>query len=307
MNTNTIRYTIYAVPSSVVARSNVKVCFISLKNGRFYFRQKKNMNTNNNIFDDIDDREDMDEDELLRQQQNTWTMCIEHDGSARRDVHPPPPRLIPLSSLSKEGIEASEIRMKMMKYEADTKPFSPPISQRNNGTMGVAVHSVSKSVGTQTTTDDVDEEMFDTDGAEQHSMSLGLRNDESALPKKKPKVMRTAKTTRILVDDDSSGDDGEEVQTVKNEKEKKSSSSGTRCDDKKGHCGFGVPGYVEKQPQMLSSRLQNPSNNPEQREEKQQHQCEKSSDNARTTIEDQEGELAVVPKHNHRELNALGD
>ena len=270
------------------------------------------MNTNNNILDDIDDREDenMDEDELLRQQQNTWTMCIEHDGGgARRDVHPPPPRLIPLSSISKEGIEASEIRMKMMKYEADTtKPFSPP-PQRNNGTMGVAVQSVSKSVGTQTTTDDVDdEEMFDTDGAEQqHSMSLGLRNDESALPKKKPKVMRTAKTTRILDDDDSSGDDGEEVQTVKNEKEKKSSSSGTRCDDKKGHCGFGVPGFVEKQPQMLSSRLQNPSNNPEQREEKQQHQCKKSSDNATTTIEDQEGELAVVPKHNHRELNALVD
>ena len=77
------------------------------------------MNTNNNILDDIDDREDMDEDELLRQQQNTWTMCIEHDGGgARRDVHPPPPRLIPLSSISKEGIEASEIRMKMMKYEA---------------------------------------------------------------------------------------------------------------------------------------------------------------------------------------------
>ena len=292
-------------------RSNVKVCFISLKNGRFYFRQKKNMNTNNNILDDIDDREDMDEDELLRQQQNTWTMCIEHDGGgARRDVHPPPPRLIPLSSISKEGIEASEIRMKMMKYEADTtKPFSPPPPQRNNGTMGVAVQSVSKSVGTQTTTDDVDdEEMFDTNGAEQqHSMSLGLRNDESALPKKKPKVMRTAKTTRILDDDDSSGDDGEEVQTVKNEKEKKSSSSGTRCDDKKGHCGFGVPGFVEKQPQMLSSRLQNPSNNPEQREEKQQHQCKKSSDNATTTIEDQEGELAVVPKHNHRELNALVD
>ena len=58
------------------------------------------------------------------------------------------------------------------------------------------------------------------------------------LPKKKPKVMRTAKTTRILDDDDSSGDDGEEVETVKNEKEKKSSSSGTRCDDKKGHCGL---------------------------------------------------------------------
>ena len=58
---------------------------------------------------------------------------------------------------------------------------------------------------------------------------------------------------------------------------------------------------------MLSSRLQNPSNNPEQREEKQQHQCKKSSDNATTTIEDQEGELAVVPKHNHRELNALVD
>lgn len=266
------------------------------------------MNTNNNIFEDIDAREDenMDEDELLRQQQNTWTMCIEHDGSARRDVHPPPPRLIPLSSLSKEGIEASEIRMKMMKYEADTKPFSPP-PQRNNGMMGVAVQSVSKSVGTQTTTDDVDEEMFDTDGAEQHSMSLGLRNDESALPKKKPKVMRTAGTTRILDDDDSSGDDGE-VQTVKKKNEKKkSSSSGTRCDDKKGHCGFGVPGFVEKQPQMLPSRLQNPSNNREQREEKQQHQCKKSSDNATTTIEDQEGEPAVVPKHNHRELNALGD
>ena len=129
-------------------RSNVKVCFISLKNGRFYFRQKKNMNTNTNILDDIDDREDMDEDELLRQQQNTWTMCIEHDGGgARRDVHPPPPRLIPLSSISKEGIEASEIRMKMMKYEADTtKPFSPPPPQRNNGTMGVAVQSVSKSI-----------------------------------------------------------------------------------------------------------------------------------------------------------------
>ena len=41
LNTNTTRFTIYAVPSSVVARSNVKVCFISLKNGRFYFRQKK--------------------------------------------------------------------------------------------------------------------------------------------------------------------------------------------------------------------------------------------------------------------------
>ena len=106
------------------------------------------MSTNNNILDDIDDREDMDEDELSRQQQNTWTMCIEHDGGgARRDVHPPPPRLIPLSSLSKEGIEASEIRMKMMKYEADTtKPFSPPPPQRNNGTMGVAVQSVSKSI-----------------------------------------------------------------------------------------------------------------------------------------------------------------
>ena len=264
------------------------------------------MNTNNNIFDDIDDREDenMDEDELLQQQQNTWTMCIEHDGGARRDVHPPPPRLIPLSVLSKEGIEASEIRMKMMKYDADTtKPFSPP-PQRNNGMMGVAVQSVSKSVGTQTTDGD-DEEMFDTDGAE-HLMSLGLNNDESALPKKKPKVMRTAGTRRILDDDDSSGDDGE-VQTVKKKNEKKKcSSSGTRCDEKKGHCGFGVPGFVEKQPQMLSSRLQNPSNNRGQQEEKQQHQCEKSSDNATTTIEDQEGELAVVPKHN-RELNALGD
>ena len=119
------------------------------------------MNTNTNILDDIDDREDMDEDELLRQQQNTWTMCIEHDGGgARRDVHPPPPRLIPLSSTSKEGIEASEIRMKMMKYEADTKPFSPPISQRNNGTIGVAVQSVSKSVGTQTTTDVQDQRRF---------------------------------------------------------------------------------------------------------------------------------------------------
>ena len=167
MNTNT-RFTIYALPSSVVARSNVKVCFISLKKRSLLFSAKKNMNTNNNIFDEDREDENMDEDELLRQQQNTWTMRIEHDGSARRDVHPPPPRLIPLSSISKEGIEASEIRMKMMKYEADTtKPFSPP-PQRNNGMMGVAVQSVSKSVGTQTTTDDVDdEEMFDTDGAEQ--------------------------------------------------------------------------------------------------------------------------------------------
>jgi hypothetical protein len=34
-----------------------------------------------------------------------------------------------------------------MKYEADTtKPFSPPPPQRNNGTMGVAVQSVSKSI-----------------------------------------------------------------------------------------------------------------------------------------------------------------
>ena len=46
------------------------------------------MNTNNNILDDIDDREDenMDEDELLRQQQNTWTMCIEHDEEARDEM-----------------------------------------------------------------------------------------------------------------------------------------------------------------------------------------------------------------------------
>ena len=66
----------------------------------------------------------------------------------------------------------------------------------------------------------------------------------------------TTTTKRVLVlDDDTSAEEEEEenVQKIKKKKKKKKPFETERMSmkDDDGHCGFGVPGFVEKQPKMV--------------------------------------------------------
>ena len=243
------------------------------------------MNTNNDIesdehYDDammtMDEEEDDDdgggEEEGDEDENNRWALCIEHGGGERgkeeEEKRKDPPELIPLNATTDEGRAALHARRKMktMRYDAVQKNGFP------------AVESV--SVGTQT---DGDEEMFDDNDAEQQNQrrvsSLGL-NDTNAGSTPTKKI--------VLYDDDSSEEDGE-VQTAavkkktKTKTKKKNSSletADTTLREKRGHCGFGVPGFAERQPLHVEEESE---------------------------IEEEEEEHFVSAAKRNRELNALID
>jgi len=224
------------------------------------------MNTNNDIESDehYDDammtmnEEDDDgggEEEGDEDENNRWALCIEHGGGEQRkeeeEKRKDPPELIPLNASSDEGRAALHARRKMktMRYDAVQKNGLP------------AVQSV--SVGTQT---DGDEEMFDDNDAEQQNQrrvsSLGL-NDTNAGSTPTKKI--------VLYDDVSSEEDGE-VQTaaVKKKTKKKNLSletADTTLREKRGHCGFGVPGFAERQPLHMEEE----SEIEEEEEEEEEH------------------------------------
>ena len=237
------------------------------------------MNTNNDIESDehYDDammtmnEEDDDgggEEEGDEDENNRWALCIEHGGGEQRkeeeEKRKDPPELIPLNATTDEGRAALHARRKMktMRYDAVQKNGFP------------AVQSV--SVGTQT---DGDEEMFDDNDAEQQNQrrvsSLGL-NDTNAGSTPTKKI--------VLYDDVSSEEDGE-VQTaaVKKKTKKKNLSletADTTLREKRGHCGFGVPGFAERQPLHMEEESE---------------------------IEEEEEEHFVSAAKRNRELNALID
>jgi len=224
------------------------------------------MNTNNDIESDehYDDammtmnEEDDDgggEEEGDEDENNRWALCIEHGGGEQRkeeeEKRKDPPELIPLNATTDEGRAALHARRKMktMRYDAVQKNGFP------------AVQSV--SVGTQT---DGDEEMFDDNDAEQQNQrrvsSLGL-NDTNAGSTPTKKI--------VLYDDVSSEEDGE-VQTaaVKKKTKKKNLSletADTTLREKRGHCGFGVPGFAERQPLHMEEE----SEIEEEEEEEEEH------------------------------------
>ena len=223
------------------------------------------MNTNNDIESDehYDDammtmnEEDDDgggEEEGDEDENNRWALCIEHGGGEQRkeeeEKRKDPPELIPLNATTDEGRAALHARRKMktMRYDAVQKNGFP------------AVQSV--SVGTQT---DGDEEMFDDNDAEQQNQrrvsSLGL-NDTNAGSTPTKKI--------VLYDDVSSEEDGE-VQTaaVKKKTKKKNLSletADTTLREKRGHCGFGVPGFAERQPLHMEEESEI-----EEEEEEEEH------------------------------------
>lgn len=216
------------------------------------------MNTNNDIesdehYDDAmmtmeeeEDDEEGGEEEGDEDENNRWALCIEHgggeEGKEEEEKRNDPPELIPLNASSDEGRAALHARRKMktMRYDAVQKNGFP------------AVQSV--SVGTQT---DGDEEMFDDNDAEQQNQrrvsSLGL-NDTNA---------GSMPTKKIVLDDHDSSEEDDEVQTAAVEKKKtktktktkkKNSSletADTTLREKRGHCGFGVPGFAERQPLQM--------------------------------------------------------
>jgi len=224
------------------------------------------MNTNNDIESDehYDDammtmnEEDDDgggEEEGDEDENNRWALCIGHGGGEQRkeeeEKRKDPPELIPLNATTDEGRAALHARRKMktMRYDAVQKNGFP------------AVQSV--SVGTQT---DGDEEMFDDNDAEQQNQrrvsSLGL-NDTNAGSTPTKKI--------VLYDDVSSEEDGE-VQTaaVKKKTKKKNLSletADTTLREKRGHCGFGVPGFAERQPLHMEEE----SEIEEEEEEEEEH------------------------------------
>ena len=224
------------------------------------------MNTNNDIESDehYDDammtmnEEDDDgggEEEGDEDENNRWALCIEHGGGEQRkeeeEKRKDPPELIPLNATTDEGRAALHARRKMktMRYDAVQKNGLP------------AVQSV--SVWTQT---DGDEEMFDDNDAEQQNQrrvsSLGL-NDTNAGSTPTKKI--------VLYDDVSSEEDGE-VQTaaVKKKTKKKNLSletADTTLREKRGHCGFGVPGFAERQPLHMEEE----SEIEEEEEEEEEH------------------------------------
>jgi len=243
------------------------------------------MNTNNDIesdehYDDammtMDEEEDDDdgggEEEGDEDENNRWALCIEHGGGERgkeeEEKRKDPPELIPLNATTDEGRAALHARRKMktMRYDAVQKNGFP------------AVESV--SVGTQT---DGDEEMFDDNDAEQQNQrrvsSLGL-NDTNAGSTPTKKI--------VLYDDDSSEEDGEvqtaAVKTKSKTKTKKKNSpletADTTLREKRGHCGFGVPGFAERQPLHVEEESE---------------------------IEEEEEEHFVSAAKRNRELNALID
>jgi len=224
------------------------------------------MNTNNDIesdehYDDAmmtmeeddDDGEGGEEEGGNEEENNRWALCIEHGGEGKEEEEKrkDPPELIPLNASSDEGRAALHARRKMktMRYDAVQKNAFP------------AVQSV--SVGTQT---DGDEEMFDDNDAEQQNQrrvsSLGL-NDTNAGSTPTKKI--------VLYDDVSSEEDGE-VQTaaVKKKTKKKNLSletADTTLREKRGHCGFGVPGFAERQPLHMEEE----SEIEEEEEEEEEH------------------------------------
>ena len=162
---------------------------------------------------------------------------------------PPPPLpvlthgLIPLNA-SDGGIEANEMRIKYYQMSS--------LDQKSDD--AVSIQSVSRAdKGTRA---DGDEEMLENNNNNVCGNALVSHDDDDDdddddISKLK---MITTTTKRVLVlDDDNSTEEEEEenVQKIKKKKKKPFETERTSMKDDDGHCGFGVPGFVEKQPKMV--------------------------------------------------------
>ena len=180
----------------------------------------------------------------------------EEEGVLLSSPPPPPPPipvlthgLIPLNA-SDGGIEANEMRIKYYHMSDFLKSDDD----------GVSIQSVSRAdKGTRT---DGDEEMLENNNDNVCGDALVSHDDDDDddddddISKLK---MITTTTKRVLVlDDDTSAEEEEEeenVQKIKKKKKKKKKkpfeTERMSMKDDDGHCGFGVPGFVEKQPKMV--------------------------------------------------------
>ena len=286
---------VYLFHRSIVFASLAFFFFFLSRNASISdLEKKKIMNTNNDIESDehhddammtMDEEDDDDgggEEEGDEDENNRWALCIEHGGGEQgkeeeEEKRKDPPELIPLNATTDEGRAALHARRKMktMRYDAVKKNGFP------------AVQSV--SVGTQT---DGDEEMFDDNDAEQQNQrrvsSLGL-NDTNAESTPTKKI--------VLYDDDSSEEDGEvqaaavkkKTKTKTKKKDSSLETADTTLRKKRGHCGFGVPGFAERQPLQM-----------EDDEEEEEEKGELDDDMEEDT------DFVAAAKRN-RELNALID
>ena len=161
---------------------------------------------------------------------------------------PPPPLpvlthhgLIPLNA-SDGGIEANEMRIKYYYHQMSS------LDQKSDD--AVSIQSVSRAdKGTRT---DGDEEMLENNNNNVCGNALVSHDDDDDDDISKLKMITTTTKRVLVLDDDNSTEEEEEnVQKIKKKKKKPFETERTSMKDDDGHCGFGVPGFVEKQPKMV--------------------------------------------------------
>ncbi len=162
---------------------------------------------------------------------------------------PPPPLpvlthhgLIPLNA-SDGGIEANEMRIKYYYHQMSS------LDQKSDD--AVSIQSVSRAdKGTRT---DSDEEMLENNNNNVCGNALVSHDDDDDDDISKLKMITTTTKRVLVLDDDNSTEEEEEenVQKIKKKKKKPFETERTSMKDDDGHFGFGVPGFVEKQPKMV--------------------------------------------------------
>ena len=162
---------------------------------------------------------------------------------------PPPPPLPVLThhglislNASDGGIEANEMRIKYY-YQ-----IMSSLDQKSDD--AVSIQSVSRAdKGTRT---DGDEEMLENNNNVCGNALVSHDDDDDDDISKLKMITTTTKRVLVLDDDNSTEEEEENVQKIKKKKKKKPfETERTSMKDDDGHCGFGVPGFVEKQPKMV--------------------------------------------------------